>query len=137
MTPELKQDIQEKKSRWKGIMLRKLLAIEQFIEANPDVPFNYVSTGGLRCTCMARATFGEDHSDPFVDDAFLKVNAISRRKTMIIQIELYPSSETLTVEPTARVPDLSSPWQNHGKSASSDEVCGTGKMVPSAGESRE
>jgi hypothetical protein len=32
---------------------------------------------------------------------------------------------------------LSSPWQNHGKSASSDEVCGTGKMVPSAGESRE
>ena len=32
---------------------------------------------------------------------------------------------------------LNSPWQNHGKSASSDEVCGTGKMVPSAGESRE
>ena len=30
-----------------------------------------------------------------------------------------------------------SPWQNHGKSASSDEVCGTGKMVASAGESRE
>jgi hypothetical protein len=40
-----------------------------------------------------------------------------------------------TVENGLYVP--SSPWQNHGKSASSDEVCGTGKMVPSAGESRE
>ena len=36
-----------------------------------------------------------------------------------------------------RTQAASSPWQNHGKSASSDEVCGTGKMVPSAGESRE
>jgi hypothetical protein len=31
--------------------------------------------------------------------------------------------------------DLSSPWQNYGRCASGDEVCGTGKMVPSAGES--
>jgi hypothetical protein len=30
---------------------------------------------------------------------------------------------------------LNSPWQNYGKCASGDEVCGTGKMVPSAGES--
>jgi hypothetical protein len=29
----------------------------------------------------------------------------------------------------------SSPWQNYEKCASGDEVCGTGKMVPSAGES--
>jgi dTDP-4-amino-4,6-dideoxygalactose transaminase len=28
-----------------------------------------------------------------------------------------------------------SPWQNYGKCASGEEVCGTGKMVPSAGES--
>jgi hypothetical protein len=30
---------------------------------------------------------------------------------------------------------LSSPWQNYEECASGDEVCGTGKMVPSAGES--
>jgi hypothetical protein len=28
---------------------------------------------------------------------------------------------------------VSSPWQNYGKCASGDEVCGTGKRVPSAG----
>jgi hypothetical protein len=29
----------------------------------------------------------------------------------------------------------SSPWQNYGKCSSGDEACGTGKRVPSAGES--
>jgi hypothetical protein len=29
----------------------------------------------------------------------------------------------------------SSPWQNYGKCASGEEVCGTGKMAPPAGES--
>ena len=28
---------------------------------------------------------------------------------------------------------VSSPWQNYGKCASGDEVCGTGRRVPSAG----
>ena len=42
----------------------------------------------------------------------------------------------LQQENDRRYPDIpNSPWQNHGKSANGDEVCGTGKMVPSAGES--
>ena len=30
-----------------------------------------------------------------------------------------------------------SPWQNYGKCANGDEVCGTGKKVPSTGESSD
>jgi hypothetical protein len=32
---------------------------------------------------------------------------------------------------------LAAPWQNYGKCVNGDEVSGTGKMVPSAGQSGE
>jgi hypothetical protein len=44
-----------------------------------------------------------------------------------VQVFVHPEAD----EPTKNA--ANSPWQNYGKCASGDEVCGTGKRVPSAG----
>ena len=105
MTPELKQDIQDKKSRWKGIMLKKLLAVEQFIEANPDIPFTKVSTQRLRCTCVAEAHFS-DEENPCSRQAYVYAEARSRKKTMFIALDFLSSYKVIFVQPTTTIPDL-------------------------------
>jgi hypothetical protein len=124
MTPELKQDIQEKKSRWRGIMLKKLIAIEQFIEANPDIPFTQVTTGGLRCTCVAEAHF-LDEEDPFPAEAYLYAAAHSRKKKMFIELDFPSSYKEIVVQPTTTIPDLRqrclAPRQSEAGDALDDE----------------
>ena len=57
------------------------------------------------------------------------------REISIINLERHAELQVLPKILDATNPN--SPWQNYEKCASGDEVCGTGKMVPSAGESSD
>jgi hypothetical protein len=81
------------------------------------------------------AAFARLSSDEYAD-IFEDYLTITRKRknnrTAMAKVQLHLMEELLIAQGAAN-----SPWRNHGECASGDEVCGSGKMVPSVPPQRE